>query len=101
MSAWRETQLTGAENQRKRNSLRDCIERKKTYPAAASSLMQHSRLSASWTKSFAMFERRDLKTPNTACGALAGRKARKGRFSTRQPLTRAVGRQQPVRFSEL
>ena len=33
MSAWRETRLTGAENQKKRNSLRDCIERKKTYPA--------------------------------------------------------------------
>src|SRR4051812_8212163 len=58
MSVWRGSQLTGAENRRKRNSLRDCIEQKKTYPAAASSSMQHSRLSASWTKSFAMFKLR-------------------------------------------
>ena len=37
----------------------ECIERRKTYPEAASSSMRHSRLPTSWTKSFAMPERRD------------------------------------------
>src|SRR5260370_1580104 len=58
MSEWHWTQLTGAENQRNGKSLRACIKRKKTYPAAASYSMQHSRLSASWMKSFAMSELR-------------------------------------------
>lgn len=37
MSEWREIQLTGAENQKKRNSLRNYIEQKKIYLVAASS----------------------------------------------------------------
>jgi hypothetical protein len=35
MSEWHWTQLTGAQNQRNGNSLRDCIKPKQTHPAAA------------------------------------------------------------------
>src|SRR5579863_9541488 len=73
MSEWHWTQLTGAENQRNGKSLHACIKRKKTYPAVASYSMPHNRLSAAWTRSFAMSEfRLDSAKTETLCAHMGG-----------------------------